>query len=90
MNTYSDESVKIFEKIFDNIPKKKDYLTRKEFNVAIQNTKTGEDIIFFCKISGKPIFFLFDQADTKKTGKIYKEDFVNLLTIQRVKKKKKK
>ena len=90
MNTYSDESVKIFEKIFDDIPKKTDYLTRKEFNAAIQNNKTGKDIIFFCAIAGKPIFFLFEQADTTKTGKIYKEEFVNLLTIQRVKKKKKK
>ena len=89
MDPFSEESKKIFEKMFDEIPKKNDYITRKEFNNAIKNKKIGENIHFFCKVSGKPIFFIFDQCDKKKEGKIYKEDFVNLLSKQREKKNKK-
>jgi len=91
MKTYSENSLKIFEKIFDNIPKKNDkYLTRKEFNSVINNKEIGCDIIFFCKIAGKPIFFLFEQGDIKKEGKIFKDDFINLLAVQSKKKRKKK
>ena len=88
MKTYSEKSLKIFSKIFDNIPKKNDkYITRKEFNNAINNQEIGCDIIFFCKIAGKPIFFLFEQGDKKKEGKIFKVNFINLLAVQTKKKK---
>ena len=80
----SDNCADFFKAMFDKVSHQKTYITYQDFQEALF-TQTGRDILFFCQLLGRPLFYLFEQVDIDQDGKISWEEFVKLLTTPLVK-----
>lgn len=79
-----DQTVNIFSKIFIRFANHEDhdgsFMNEEDFRSLVEDVDYGEAFILFCLRLGRPLYFLFQQADLKQVGKIYLEDFIFFLT----------
>ena len=87
-NMFSEQSLKVFEKIFNSINRENmGYITREEFNRGLNDEEIGRNIRTFCELRGRPTYYLFDQGEFSKKDRMYLDDFIRLLTtLDKIKK----
>lgn len=79
------QTLSIYSKIFFKFTTQTDavgvnYMDEEDFRTLVEDVDYGEAFILFCLRIGRPLYFLFQQANLNQTGKIYLEDFIFFLT----------
>ena len=79
------QTLNIYSNIFDKFATQMDeigvnYMDEENFRDLVEDVDYGEAFILFCLRIGRPLYFLFQQADLNQSGKIYLEDFIFFLT----------